>query len=90
MQVEDFYQAVKDADYLIYNSTIDNSVSSLGDLLDKCRLLSDFKAVREGNVWCMSNDTYQQPLSAAYLIEDFHAMLSGGQGSQMHYLFPLE
>ena len=88
MQVEEFYNGAKDADFLIYNSSIDGGVSSREELLDKCEVLADFKAVQEGNVWCTTNDMYQQSLSIGYLIEDIHAMLSGED--KMHYLFRLE
>lgn len=89
IQVEEFYAAAKDADFLIYNSSIDGGVSSLDELLDKCGVLADFKAVAEGNVWCTTNDMYQQSLSIGYLTEDIHAMLSG-EKEGMHYLFRLE
>lgn len=88
MQVEEFYAGAKDADFLIYNSSIDGGVSSVGELLDKCGLLADFKAVKEGNVWCTANDMYQQSLSIGYLLEDIHNMLKGNTEG-MHYLFPL-
>ena len=90
MQVEEFYNGAKDADFLIYNSSIDGGVSSREELLDKCEVLADFKAVQERNVWCTTNDMYQQSLSVGYLIEDIHAMLSGGGEDKMHYLFRLE
>lgn len=89
MQVEEFYSGAKDADYLIYNSSIDGGVSGLEELLDKCGPLEDFKAVKEGNVWCTTNDLYQQSLSIGYLMEDIHTMLQGEEDS-MHYLFRLE
>lgn len=89
MQVEEFYAGAKDADFLIYNSSIDGGVSSIEELLDKCELLADFKAVKEGNVWCTTNDMYQQSLSVGYLIEDIHAMLRGGE-EDMHYLFRIQ
>ena len=88
MQVEEFYNGAKDADFLIYNSSIDGGVSSREALLDKCEVLADFKAVQEGNVWCTTNDMYQQSLSIGYLMEDIHAMLSGED--KMYYLFRLE
>ena len=90
MQVEEFYNGAKDADFLIYNSSIDGGVSSMEELLDKCEFLEDFKAVQEGNVWCTTNDMYQQSLSIGYLIEDIHAMLLGEGEDNMHYLFRLE
>lgn len=90
MQMEEFYNGAKAADFLIYNSSIDGGVSDIEELLDKCELLSDFKAVQEGNVWCTTNDMYQQSLSIGYLIEDIHAMLSGNGEDNMHYLFRLD
>ena len=60
MQVEEFYNKAKDADYLIYNSTIDGGVKSVDELIEKCSVLSDFKAVKSGDVWCTEKDVYQQ------------------------------
>ena len=90
MQVEEFYNSAMNADFLIYNSSIDGGVSTREELLDKCEVLADFKAVQEGNVWCTTNDMYQQSLSIGYLIKDMHAMLSGEEEDNMHYLFRLE
>jgi iron complex transport system substrate-binding protein len=87
MQLEDFYDAAKDADYLIYNSAIDGGVTSVEELLKKCGVLKDFKAVKEGNVWCTSQDLYQQTLSIGYLILDIHGMLTGEAEEKMNYLF---
>lgn len=90
MQVEEFYHGAKDADYLIYNSSIDGGVADLKELLAKCSLLKDFKAVKEGNVWCTTNDMYQQSLSIGYLMEDMHRMMTGEEESFMYYLYRLE
>ena len=89
MQIEEFYFGAKDADFLIYNSSIDGGISSVEELLDKCGVLADFKAVKEGNVWCTTNDMYQQSLSIGYLIEDIHGMLRG-EKEDMHYLFHID
>ena len=90
IQVEEFYHGAKDADFLIYNSSIDGGVLNVEELLDKCGVLADFKAVQEGNVWCTTNDMYQQSLSIGYFMEDMHAMLTGEGEENMHYLFHLE
>ena len=90
MQVEEFYNSAKDVDYIIYNSSIDSGVNSIEELLDKCAVLEDFKAVQNGNVWCTTNDMYQQSMSIGYLIEDIHAMLQGEDEAEMEYLFRLE
>lgn len=90
MQVEEFYDGAKDADYIIYNSAIDGGVASLEELLDKCNVLEDFKAVQEGNVWCTTNDMYQQSMSIGHLMHDIHTMLQDKGEEKMKYLFRLE
>ena len=89
MQVEEFYDGAKDADYIIYNSTIDGGLSSVDELIDKCHVLADFKAVKDGNVWCTTNDMYQQSMSIGYMIKDIHSMLCDGDEDDMTYLFKL-
>ena len=90
MQIEEFYDRTKDADYIIYNSSIDGGVKSIDELIGKCSVLSDFKAVQNGNVWCTTNDMYQQSMSIGYLIEDMHEMLQGESEDHMRYLFRLK
>lgn len=89
MQIEEFYNGAKNADFLIYNSSIDGGVATIDELLDKCAVLKDFKAVQEGKVWCTTNDMYQQSMSIGYLIEDIHTMLQEKE-EEMKYLFSLE
>ena len=89
MQIEEFYNGAKNADFLIYNSSIDGGVATIDELLDKCAVLNDFKAVQEGKVWCTTNDMYQQSMSIGYLIEDIHTMLQEKE-EEMKYLFRLE
>lgn len=92
IQMEEFYHTARNADILIYNSSIDGGVESIGELVDKSELLADFKAVKEGNVWCTTNDMYQQSMSIGYLIEDFHRIFTKDDGelTNMRYLFRLE
>lgn len=90
IQAEEFYSQAHDSDFLIYNSSIDGGVSTMEELLDKCEFLEDFKAVKEGNVWCTTNDMYQQSLSIGYLMEDMYKMLRGEDGASMHYLFQVK
>ena len=89
MQLEDFYNGAIDADYLIYNSAIDGGVKSIAELLDKCPVLADFRAVKDGNVFCTTNDMYQQSMSIGYMIDDMHSMITGAPDSGMKYLFKL-
>lgn len=88
MQMEEFYASAKDADYLIYNSTIYGEIQSLDDLFAKSSLLKDFKAVKEGHAWCTSSQTFQQVMGVADLIGDMHRMFLGEEDG-MTYLFPL-
>lgn len=89
LQLEEFYQAAKDADYLIYNSTIDGEIKTVEELLKKESLLGDFRAVQEGHVWCTTRDMYQQSMSTGQMIEDFHKILSGEEEG-IRYLYPLK
>ena len=89
LQLEDFYDGAQDADFLVYNTTIDRQVQTLEDLLKKCSLLKDFKAVKNHQVWCTAEDMYQQSMSAGNLIEDFHRMLTGDD-KETRYLYRLK
>lgn len=51
IQMETFYEQAKDADYIIYNSTIDSELTCVSELLQKNALFADFKAVKEGHVY---------------------------------------
>ncbi len=90
MTMEEFYAGAVDADYLIYNSTIDSPLYSIQDLFGKSELFRDFKAVAEGNVWCADKYLYQATDITGQLIMDFHTMLSGGDESAMTFLRKIE
>ena len=44
MQVEDFYAGAKDADILIYNSSIDGGVTTVDELIGKCNIFERFQS----------------------------------------------
>ena len=92
MQMEEFYHTAKDADYLIYNSTIDGELTELEELLRKEELLKDFDAVQKGHVWCTTMDLYQKSMSVGQMIEDINSMLSDDPDKQkdMRYLYQLK
>ncbi len=85
MQMEAFYAAAKDADYIIYNSTIEGDLQSISQLTEKSSLLKDFKAVRNGNVWCTEKNMFQQTTGAADMIEDLNRIVTG-QADQIDQL----
>ena len=90
MQVENFYAGAKDADILIYNSSIDGGVTTLDELIGKCNILKDFKAVQEGQVYCTTNDMYQQSMAIGYLLQDMHTVLTDDDTAKLRYLFLLQ
>ena len=77
LSMEQFYATAKDADVIVYNSSIDGGVESLDDLLQKNTLLADFKAVQAGDVWITDQNMYQQMLEAGTIIADFNRVLTG-------------
>lgn len=90
MGMEDFYAGAKDADYIIYNSTIDGELGSLDELLKKSTLLKDFKAVKEGNVWCLTKSMFQETTCLGDVIMDIHRMLTEDDPDGLTYLYRLE
>ena len=76
MEMEAFYAKAKDADYIIYNSTIDGELTDISQLLEKSSLLADFKAVKDGNVWCTNQNLFQETMELGTMIEDIHTMLT--------------
>ena len=89
IQMEAFYQGVQDADILIYNSIVDGELDSLSALLEKMPTLADTKAVKEGNVWCLSKNFYQETMSLGDFILDVNAVATGSDG-QLRYLKHLQ
>lgn len=89
MQMEEFYASARDADFIIYNSTIDGELSSVEELLKKSSLLENFKAVQEGNVFCTTKNLYQSSMELGTIISDIHKMLNGEEDS-LTYLYKLE
>ena len=91
MQMEAFYEGARDADVLIYNSAIDGELQTMEDLLDKSGLLADFKAVREGRVWCTGKNLFQECLGLGALIADLHAIVDADDpdGLDLTYLHQL-
>lgn len=89
MQMEEFYASAKEADYLIYNSTIEGELNSVEDLLAKSSLLENFKAVKEGNVYCTARNLYQSSMELGTIISDIHKILTGEEEG-LTYIYKLE
>ena len=87
--LEDFYAKAANADYLIYNATIDEPIYTLDQLIAKSDVLADVKAVKEGNVWCTGKYMYQATDIIGDLILDIHRVLADDTGS-MAFLYKLQ
>lgn len=92
MQMEEFYAKAKDADYIIYNSAIDGELQTMEQLLEKSSLLKDFKAVKNGNVWCTGKNLFQESTGLGVMIEDIHKMLGseGDSTTELTYMHRLK
>lgn len=77
VSMEDFYAAAVDADFLIYNGSIDAPLETLDDLLQKSPLFADFRAVGEGNVFTTDRSLYQATDAMGDFIGDLNRMLVG-------------
>ncbi|MGM9586535.1 MAG: ABC transporter substrate-binding protein [Candidatus Limivicinus sp.] len=89
IQMETFYQQAREADVLIYNSTIDGELQTLDQLLEKSSLMKDFKAVQTGNVWCTGKNLFQESLGLGDLILDIHAIVNAEDPDSLTYLHKL-
>ena len=78
LPLEDFYAGAKDADVLIYNSAIEGTIASVSQLTEKFPLLSEFKAVQSGQVWCTAQSLFQQSMALADLILDMNKVFTEG------------
>ena len=73
---EQFYANCADADILIYNSSIDNSIFCADDLIQKNALFKDFKAVKCGNLWRSQKSLYQSTADVVDIFLDFHKIIT--------------
>lgn len=88
LQMEAFYDGAKDADILIYNSTLNGELQTMEQLLAQSALLSQFKAVQNGNVWCTGQNLFQEGMGLGRLILEINQILNGEAG-ELRYLHRL-
>ena len=77
VSMEQFYAQCANADILIYNSSIDNTLASRKDLLEKSPLFADFKALQSGDIWMTGKYLYQATDRIGDMILDLRAIVSG-------------
>ncbi|MGX8773572.1 MAG: ABC transporter substrate-binding protein [Bacillota bacterium] len=90
MSVETFYDTAVDADYIIYNGSIDGSVKTMDDLLAKDPIMKELKAVKDDKCWVTGDSMYQRTDIVADMILDFHKALTEDDPSDLKYLQKLQ
>ena len=90
ISMEEFYAKASEADYLIYNATIENPLKDTAALVDQDALFADFKAVKEGKVYQIGKDLYQSSDIVGLLTKDIHIMLTDGNESEFTFLEKLD
>ena len=86
LPLEDFYAGARDADILIYNSTVQGVVSTLQELVAKCSMLADFKAVQSGDVWCTTQSFFQESMELAGFMLDLHRVFTEDDPDGLQFL----
>ena len=92
LEPEYFYLEAKDADVIIYNAAIADEVYTIDSLCERFELLRDFKAVKNGDVWCTAKSMYQETTDAGEMIKSLHGILAddGGKLSELPYFYRLK
>ena len=91
MNIESFYEKAKDADYVIYIWSLGGKPSTLSDFTGYNSVLSDMKAVKDGNVWCTTPDFFQIADTIGSMINDINLMLNADSNTtELTYLKKLQ
>lgn len=92
IEMEQFFATARQADYIIYNSTIGGEIRTTDELLGKNGLLAEFRAVQNGNVWCTSENMYQETTQLGLMIQSFQKIFSGDADglNELPYLYRLQ
>ena len=90
LSLEDFYAGAKDADVLLYNSTIEGVVHTTEELVTKCPLLAEFKAVQSGSVWCTTQSFFQQSTALVDFVLDLHRVFTENDPADLQFLRKVE
>lgn len=90
MSMEQFYDSAIDADYIVYNGSIDGSVKTLEDLVNKDPVMKNMTAVKNKNCWVTKSAMYQRTDLVAEMILDFHKLFSEDNPTDLKYISKLE
>lgn len=86
MQMEDFYVKAKDADILIYNSAIEGAPENIEQLITENPLFSEFKAIKNGDIWFTGQNLFQQTSCTADMIEDIYSVIHSNTEDDLKFL----
>ena len=90
VSMESFYAAAEQADILIYNASIEDAPEDLQQMCAKDNILTQFRAVKEGNVWCMRSLLYQNASRTGAIIRDLHAIVAGEADDETEFFYRLK
>ncbi len=90
VSMEAFYAAAEQTDILIYNASIEDAPEDMQQMCAKDNVLTQFRAVKEGNVWCMRSSLYQYASRTGAIIRDLHAILAGEADEETEFFFRLK
>ena len=90
MTMEKFYDVAADADYIVYNGSIDHSVRNMKELVEKDPIMKKFKAVKTGNCWRTGASMYQRTDIVVDMILDFNKLLTAKNPENLKFISKLE
>jgi iron complex transport system substrate-binding protein len=91
MEMEAFFDKAKDADYIVYIWSMGGKPETLAAFTERAEILSDMKAVKEGNVWCTTPDYFQIQNTIGSMINDIRLMMDADASTDnLTYLFRLK
>ncbi|NLO84806.1 MAG: ABC transporter substrate-binding protein [Clostridiales bacterium] len=92
MEMEQFYADAGEADYIIYIWSLGGKPETLADFSERNEMLAEFKAYKEGNVWCTTPDYFQISNTLGSMIVDMNKMLTNENETvtAFQYLFKLQ
>lgn len=92
MELETFLTMCKDADYIIYTAGAMGGVPmSVQDIVDRCELVGDFKAVADGNVWTSTPNYFQVADALGNMIGELNQILNGAPAdTELEYFYHID
>ena len=90
VSMESFYAAAEQADILIYNASIEDAPEDLQQMCAKDSILKQFRAVKEGNVWCMRSSLYQNASRTGAIIRDLYTIVAGEADDETEFFYRLK